>query len=120
MADGAEMQAAMQENRTALANNWICYIREVLRDHKAALDELGDEKLAFRRLCELNVVEQVNRLCRSTVVDNAWKAGKSLCIHGWIYDIGDGKLNDLGLCVTASSELDEQIASAVASSSKLE
>jgi carbonic anhydrase len=56
-------------------------------------------------LCELNVIEQVANICHTTIVQNAWKAGQELTVHGWIYSIEDGILKDLNVCSTNSDEI---------------
>jgi carbonic anhydrase len=69
------------------------------------LDRLPGERQRHDRLCELNVVEQVVNTCRTTVVREAWARGQELAVHGWIYDIGDGLLRDLDMCVASEPEL---------------
>jgi len=106
------VQAAMQPGRAGLADNWVCHVRELLRGHQNVLNQL-DDRGRFDRLCELNVIEQVHRLCRSTVVDNAWRQGEQLNVHGWIYRIEDGLLNDLNLCIAGADETSAVIEAAL-------
>ena len=106
------VQAAMQNIRSGLAGNWIVHIREICRKYARTLERFDDEQAEFRRLCELNVVEQVNRLCRSTVVENAWSRGIDLCVHGWIYQLEDGLLHDLELCIATPDEVEPMIEAA--------
>ncbi|MGH8378899.1 MAG: carbonic anhydrase, partial [Gammaproteobacteria bacterium] len=56
-------------------------------------------------LCELNVIEQANHVCRSTIVQDAWARGQSLTVHGWVYGLQDGLLHDLGFCISGPKEL---------------
>jgi carbonic anhydrase len=73
--------------------------------HQAQLDALGTETQRHKRLCELNVIEQVVNVSQTTIVRDAWVRGQSLAVHGWIYDIHDGLLRDLGICVTSVADL---------------
>ena len=107
------VQAAMQDRQTALADHWICHIRDIIRDRRTMLETIDDPALRFDKLCELNVVEQVRRMCGSTIVQNAWQRGNSLCVHGWIYQLGDGLLRDLDLSITAPEEIEPTIDAAL-------
>jgi carbonic anhydrase len=101
------VQAALQEPRLGLIDNWLCHIRDVKRKHADALAALPDEAARLHRLCELNVIEQVGNVCRTTVVQDAWERGQRLSVHGWIYGIADGLLHDLMVAVTSRDELPE-------------
>ncbi|MGH7274092.1 MAG: carbonic anhydrase [Nitrospiria bacterium] len=68
--------------------------------HHARLDQLQSDRDKLNLLCELNVMEQVGNVCHSTVVQNGWRRGQELAVHGWIYSIQDGILRDLNICVT--------------------
>jgi len=96
--------AALQDVKLGLIDNWLRHVQDVRWKHEAQLDALDMEK-QHERLCELNVIEQVVNVSRTTVVRDAWARGQALAVHGWIYDIGDGLLRDLGVCVTAEEEL---------------
>jgi carbonic anhydrase len=74
---------------------WLAPLRELATHHAGELDALPDEAARWARLCELNVSSQVERIARLPVVDAAWRRGKALTIHGWIYDLHDGLLRDL-------------------------
>ncbi|MGD8710229.1 MAG: carbonic anhydrase, partial [Ectothiorhodospiraceae bacterium] len=63
-----------------------------------------DERV--NRLCELNVIEQVRNVCHTNIVQNAWSRGQSLSVHGWIYGLRDGLVNDLDVCVTGREDID--------------
>lgn len=89
------IQAAVENKQLGLIDNWLRHIRDVHRFHSGELEKLkGDEELDA--LCELNVVEQVTNVCNTTIVENAWKRGDELFVHGWIYDIKNGLLQNLG------------------------
>lgn len=88
------IQAAMEECEHGLIDNWLEHIRDVRRFNSAALEGLNEEQ-QFDLLCELNVKEQVRNVCNTTIVQKAWKNGAELNVHGWIYNISNGLLNDL-------------------------
>jgi carbonic anhydrase len=97
--------AALRDEKLGLIDNWLRHVQDIRGKHRAELDALGSEKERHLRLCELNVREQVVNVSQTTVVRDAWARGQELAVHGWIYDLRDGLLRDLGLCVTAESEL---------------
>jgi carbonic anhydrase len=92
--------AAMRNQRLGLIDNWLRNVQEVQRHHAYFLADIADETERLNRLCELNVIEQVANVCRTTVVQDAWARGQSVAVHGWIYGISDGLLRDLALCIT--------------------
>ena len=110
------VQAALQESGRMVADQWINHIRDVRRQHEPTLAEIEEEQRRFDRLCELNVVEQVRRLCHTVVVNGAWDHGAELCVHGWIYNLRDGLLNNLDLCISTPEEVSIQIDAALESS----
>ena len=91
--------AALREDRMGLVDNWLRHVQDVRWKHAAELDALPTEAQRHDRLCELNVVEQVVNVSQTTVVRDAWARGQSLTVHGWIYDLRDGLLRDLGISV---------------------
>ncbi len=91
------VRAALRGERVGLADLWLRHIQEVRAKHQAALAALPDEESRFRRLCELNVIEQVGQVVQTPVVTDAWARGQPLSVHGWIYGIEDGLLRDLGV-----------------------
>jgi carbonic anhydrase len=99
------VRAALRDDRLGLIDNWLCHVQDVRRKHQAQLDALPSEADRHRRLCELNVIEQVVNVSQTTIVRDAWTRGQSLAIHGWIYGLQDGLLRDLGMCVTAEDEI---------------
>ena len=106
------VRAALDEQRLGLIDNWLLHVKDVRWKHRAALETL-DDATQFRRLCELNVIEQVVNICQTSFVREAWQDGRALSIHGWIYELSDGLLRDLGLTVTAADELESLYADAV-------
>jgi carbonic anhydrase len=98
------VHAAMQNSRLGLIDNWLRHVQDVMKKHRAALDEIADPAQRANRLCELNVIEQVLNVCETTIVQGAWDRGKALEVHGWIYGIHDGLLKDLAVCVKSPAE----------------
>jgi carbonic anhydrase len=91
--------AALRDERLGLVDNWLRHVQDVKNKHRAELETLPDEGARHRRLCELNVMEQVLNVSQTTVVREAWARGQQLGLYGWIYDIGDGLLRDLEVTV---------------------
>ena len=96
------VRAALRDDRLGLVDNWLRHVQDVRWKHLAELDILATEDERHRRLCELNVVEQVVNVSQTTVVRDAWARGQELSVHGWIYDLHDGLLRDLGVSVTTT------------------
>ena len=92
--------SALRDDKLGLIDNWLRHVQDVRWKHQAQLDALATDAQRHRRLCELNVVEQVVNVSQTTVVRDAWARGHALAVHGWIYDIQDGLLRDLDVCVT--------------------
>jgi carbonic anhydrase len=98
--------AALRGDRLGLIDNWLRHVQDVRDKYHEELLKFGCEADQHRRLCELNVVEQVANVARTTIVRDAWERGQSLALHGWIYGINDGLLHDLGMCISGSEEFD--------------
>jgi len=99
--------AALQDNKLGLIENWLRHVQDVREKHRAELDALETEEQRHDRLCELNVIEQVINLRRTTVVRDAWSRGQALTVHGWIYALSDGLLRDLDVSVASEQEVEE-------------
>jgi len=95
------VQAAMGAQLEDPLELWIEHIRRIRQLHLAELDSLPDDTARWRRLCELNVLTQTSNVARLRVVRDAWNTRQKLAIHGWIYDVADGLLKDLGVCIEA-------------------
>ncbi len=108
------VRAALLQSRLGLIDNWLRHIQDVAQKHTDRLTSIADENQRVAKLCELNIVEQVQNVCQTTIVQDAWERGQSLHIHGWIYDIQDGLLQDLGFCVSAQEDLGSLYRSALA------
>jgi carbonic anhydrase len=107
--------AALRDEKLGLIDNWLRHVQDVRWKHLAQFEALDNEQQRHDRLCELNVIEQVVNVSQTTVVRDAWARGQALAVHGWIYDLQDGLLRDLGLGVAASEELSSLAAAAIAS-----
>ena len=101
------VQAAMQNKSIGLIDNWLRHIKDVYRHHKAELDGIEDETQRFNRFVELNVVEQVFDLAKTSIVQNAWKNNQDLHLHGWVYGLDSGLIKDLQVNISNDSELDK-------------
>lgn len=97
--------AALRDDKVGLADNWLRHVQDVRAKHQEQIDALPTEGDRWRRLAELNVMEQVVNVCKTTVVRDAWLRGQTLSVHGWVYDLRDGLLRDVGMCVTCEAEL---------------
>ena len=97
--------AAMNNQQLGLIDNWLRHIKDVYRYHHVELDAIEDKELRARRFVEVNVMEQVHDLGKTSIVQNAWKRGQNLHIHGWAYDIKDGLIKDLGVNFTNTKDL---------------
>jgi carbonic anhydrase len=107
------VRAAMLDARYGLIDNWLRNVQDVARKHSEQLTSISDENERLDRLCELNVIEQVARVCETTIVRTAWEQGQELTVHGWIYSIENGKLRDLGICAENLHDVEMQYAEAV-------
>ncbi len=99
------VQAAMGNKSYGVIDNWIRHIKDVYRFHKDELDHIHEEDQKFDRFVELNVVEQVFDLAKTSIVQNAWDKGQELSIHGWVYNISNGKIIDLDVNFKNNREL---------------
>jgi carbonic anhydrase len=99
------VRAAMSPEPLGLIDNWLRHIRDVYAANRDELDALPDADRRQDRLCELNVAAQVANVCHTTIVQDAWRRGHKLAVHGWIYTLGDGLLRDLDLVVESSSQI---------------
>jgi carbonic anhydrase len=95
------VHAAMTKHRIGLSDNWLRHVQDVAGKHDADLRPLAEEP-RHRRLCELNVREQVQNIAQCTAVQEAWERGQPLEVHGWIYDLKDGLITDLKVSRSAS------------------
>jgi carbonic anhydrase len=104
--------ASLRDQKLGLIDNWLRHVQDVRRKHQAQLDALQTEAERHSCLCEWNVIEQVVNVSQTTVVRDAWGRGQDLAVHGWIYALRDGLLQDLDMCVTSEAELSDRFAQA--------
>ncbi len=108
------VKAALEGPSLGLIDNWLRHIQDVRDRHAELLTALPDSDTRLRALCELNVIEQVRNVARTTLVGDAWRRGQSLMLHGWIYGLMDGRLQDLRVSIRDDAELDDAVALAIA------
>jgi carbonic anhydrase len=106
------VQAALEGARIGLADNWLRHIQDVRDRHKHLL-ELIPEHGRASALCELNVIEQVVNVAQSTVLQDAWGRGQDVTLHGWVYGLHDGLLQDLHMNVTSNEALEALYSEAI-------
>ena len=90
--------AAFRRDRLGLSYNWLRHVQDVQQKHEQALAKFPATE-TVDRLCELNVIEQVSNVCATTIAQDAWERGQELAVHGWIYGLHGGLLQDLNVTV---------------------
>lgn len=100
------VRAALERPALGLVENWLRHVQDVAEKHRNLLDELPTHEERIDRLCELNVLEQALNVCRTSVVQDAWRRGQPLHVHSWIYRLQDGQLRDTGFCATEAGEVE--------------
>ena len=106
------VQAALENRKLGLIDNWLRHIQDVYKQHQAIVDRLEAAK-RVDRLCELNVVQQARNVCETTIVQDAWARGQTLSVHAWIYALRDGLLRDLRFTVTGPREVEMEYRQAI-------
>ena len=89
------VRAALERQRLGLIDNWLRHIIDVHVKHRERVDAAGSVDAQVDRLCELNVIEQVDNVCQTSIVRDAWERGQDLTVHGWCYGLRDGLIRDL-------------------------
>lgn len=105
--------AALHNQSFGLVDNWLRHVQDVRNKHAALLSACRDEPHQLRRLCELNVLEQVVNVCQTTIVQGAWQREQRLAVYGWIYGLGDGIVRDLAITIAQPVELVPQFTQAL-------
>ena len=100
------VRAALSHNELGLIDNWLRAIKALYHQSQEQFSGL-DEEARVDLLCELNVQRQVRNVCHTTIVQNAWKRGQPLRVHGWIYGLKDGLVNDLNVSINSAEQLDD-------------
>lgn len=101
------VKAAMGNESFGIIDNWIRHIKDLFRLHQDELNSIADEEKRFNRLVELNVIEQVFDLAKTSIVQNAWKNGQSISLHGWVYGLNSGYVTDLNVNLSCNKDLDD-------------
>lgn len=105
------VRAALSNQKFGLIDNWLRNIKDIHRQHHDKIDSIVDadkiveENKRVNRLCELNVIEQVNNVCHTTIVQDAWDRGQPLSVHGWIYSIRNGLIKDLSVSAASKEHI---------------
>lgn len=99
------VKAAMGNNQNGLVDNWLRHIKDVYRTYSDELDAIENEDDRFKRLVELNVIEQVFNVSKTSIIQNNWKDRNYPMIHGWVYSLETGLIKDLDISITNESDL---------------
>jgi len=99
------VKAAMDNGQYGLVDNWLRFIKDVYRTHSQELDSIKDEEKKFDRFVELNVIEQVFGLTKTTIIQNAWRERNEPRVHGWVYSLKTGLIKDLNVSFDSSAKL---------------
>ena len=108
------VKASLKNHELGLLDNWLYGINVLSRRYEDQIVAQPHKAQQVDALCEINVIEQVRNVCRTTIVKNAWRRGQDLSIHGWIYGIQDGLLHDLEVTVSEAKGAEETLAAALA------
>ena len=108
--------AALRGTKLGLIDNWLRHVQDVAQKHESALSAVEPEARRIDRLCELNVIEQVLSVGRTTIVQGAWERGQQLTVHGWVYGLDDGLVRDLGVSIAGPEEMTTAYARGLAAS----
>ena len=103
------VKAAVDGQRRGLVDHWLHPIREVSHDHRQELESIPGETERHNRLCELNVIRQVRNVASDVFVQDAWARGQKLCVHGWVYSLSNGLVNDLDVTVSTLEEAERLV-----------
>jgi carbonic anhydrase len=101
------VKAAMGNQSIGLIDNWIRHIKDVYRLHETYLNSIEDEEERFNKFVEVNAQEQVFDLAKTSIVQNAWRNGQELTLHGWTYGLNSGYVTDLDVNMSSNEELDD-------------
>lgn len=115
------VQAAYEGRQVGLVSNWLLHLRDIYLRHREVVNACDSTACGLQRLCELNVIEQVRNVSRTTIMQSAWERGQKISIHGCVYGIGDGIINNLEVSTSSHQEADakfEQGLKRIALSSK--
>lgn len=101
------VMAALTNSSLGVIDNWIRHIKDVYRFHQEELDAIEDEQARANRFVEVNVIEQVFDLAKTSIVQSAWRINQDLHIHGWVYGLDSGLVKDLNVSFSCDADLDD-------------
>jgi carbonic anhydrase len=81
-------------------------VKDVAEKYETDISTRPNQDMRLDRLCELNVIEQVLHVCRTTIVLDAWKKGQALTVHGWVYRLQSGMLKEIGVSISSHKDLE--------------
>lgn len=99
------IRAAMGQKQHGLIDNWIRHIKDVYRMNQAELEAISDPVKRENRFTEINVIEQVYDLVKTSIIQNSWETRKGPFLHGWVYDLGEGLIKDLNVTFSDNSQM---------------
>lgn len=99
--------AALTSKTYGIIDNWLRHIKDIYRLHAFELDLISDGTQRANRLVEFNVMEGVHNLCKTSIIQNAWENGKTLSVHGWVYELSTGFITDLKVSTDSSNNMNE-------------
>jgi carbonic anhydrase len=99
------VKAALLNRRVGLADNWLRHVQDVRNKHRTFIEGMDDETMCHNALCELNVLEQALNICETTVVQDAWQRGQTVVVHGWVYGLHDGLIEDLKITAGQATDV---------------
>lgn len=108
------VKAAMEKQRHGLVDNWLRHVQDLREKHKSLFNRLDDHDQRLRRMCEINVVEQVFSVCHTTVVRDAWDRDQPITVHGLVFDLADGILRNLKMSSSAHRQSHDTYDAAIA------
>ena len=100
------VKASLDQNQYGLMDNWLRSIKDLYTENKATIDKIPNADQRVDKMCEINVLNSLQNICHTTIVQSAWRRNQPLSVHGWIYDIRDGLLRDLGACITSHDQVE--------------
>jgi carbonic anhydrase len=108
------VRAAMDDLRIGIVDNWIRHVKDVRNNHLDWLKSVPEGSMRYDALCELNVLQQSFNVCQTTMVQDAWARGQQIVVHGWVYGLQNGLINDLSMTVKSSDDVVPAYENAVA------
>lgn len=99
------VKAAYESHDNGLIDNWLRNIKDVIHDNRPEIEAIQGDTARVDRICELSVIRQVHNAASTTIVQNAWKRGQAIAVHGWIYSLADGLLKDLNCSISEPSQV---------------